>query len=116
MKNRPVPVLIVAAIFIIAGCTGIIYHSRDFLDPNYQLPELIWVMLLRVAAIACGVLLIFRVNWARWLAIAWLLYHIVISTFHSTSEVITHTVFLIVVTVLLYLPVSNIYFKSKEIN
>ncbi|RTL60405.1 MAG: hypothetical protein EKK37_06100 [Sphingobacteriales bacterium] len=114
MKNRPVPVLIVAAIFIIAGCTGIIYHAGDFFDPHYQLPELIWVMLLRIAAIVCGVLLILGINWARWLAIAWLLYHIVISTFHSASEVITHTIFLIIVTVLLYLPVSNIYFKAKK--
>ncbi|MBI3719324.1 MAG: hypothetical protein HY252_12135 [Sphingobacteriales bacterium] len=114
MKNRPVPVIIVAAIFIIAGCTGIIYHAKDFFDVNYQLPELIWVMLLRVVAVVCGVLLILGINWARWLAIAWLLYHIVISTFHSTSEVITHTVFLIIVTVLLYLPVSNIYFKAKK--
>jgi len=114
MKNRPLPVIIVSALFIIAGCVGFIYHIKDFYAPNVQLNGLILIQLTRILAIVCGVLLLFGVNWARWLAIGWLAYHIVISSLNSTSEMIAHILFLIIVSILLFIPVTSAYFKSKN--
>ncbi len=111
MKNRPIPVIIVSILFILTGCIGFIYHVKEFFEPNIKQYELVWVLLLRILAVVCGLLLFLKVNWARWLAIVWLLYHILLSAFHSTSEMITHIVLLIIVSVLLYLPVSTAYFK-----
>jgi hypothetical protein len=68
-------------------------------------PDLLFIEFVRIIAIVCGVLLFMSVNWARWLAIAWLLYHAIIGAFHSTSEMISHIIILLVVVVLLYLPV-----------
>lgn len=110
MKNRPIPVIIVSILFILTGCIGFAYHVKEFFEPNDNLYELVWVLLIRILAIVCGFLLFQRVNWARWLAIAWMFYHIILSAFHSISAMITHTVLLIIISVLLYHPVSNAYF------
>jgi hypothetical protein len=114
MKNRPVAVIIVSILFILTGCLGIATHIKDFSQPNSDLSELTWVLIVRLLAIMCGLLLLFRINWARWLAIAWLVYHVSISALNSTSEMMAHIVFLIVVSVLLFLPTSSAYFRNKK--
>ena len=114
MKNRPLPVIIVAILFIAAGCVGFVYHFKEFFEPNAEVYDLIWIELLRILALVCGLLLLRGINWARWLAIAWLLFHVVISALNSTSEMIAHIVLLIIVIVLLYLPVSSSFFQNKN--
>jgi hypothetical protein len=114
MKGRPLPVIIVSILFIISGVAGIVYHLKEFFEPGAELYELLWIQLVRVLAIVCGILLLIPVNWARWLAIAWLMYHIVISALHSTPEMIAHIVFLLVVIVLLYMPESSVFFRKKN--
>jgi hypothetical protein len=114
MKNRPLPVIIVSVIFILAGGVGFIYHIKDFYNPGYTSSEIIWVLFLRILAIVCGLLLLFKISWARWLAIAWLAYHVAIGALNSTSEMIAHIVFLIFVSVLLFLPASSKYFQNKK--
>lgn len=117
--NRPVPIVIVSILFIVTGILGIATHLNDFNNPDVKLIELLWTLFVRILAIVCGILLLNKIKWARWLAIAWLLYHIVIGAFNSTKEVISHTVILVIVCVLLFLPTSVDYFKRKtssEIN
>lgn len=112
--NRPLPVLIVSVIFILTGIMGIITHRADFTNPDISRPELVWTLLVRILAIVCGVLLLYRVNWARLLAIVWLLYHVAIGAFHSTNEVVSHLIILAIVLILLYMPVSTRYFREKK--
>lgn len=114
MKKRPVPVIIVAILFILAGCVGLAYHVKELSEQNQNLYETIWILLLRMLAVACGVLLLCRINFGRWLTIAWLVYHCIISAFNSTSEMIAHIAFLVLVSVLLFLPVSSAYFHNKK--
>jgi hypothetical protein len=113
MKNRPIPVLIVSILFILAGCVGFTYHFKEFFEPDVDLNELIWVQILRILALVCGILLYLRISWARWLAIAWLAYHVYIGALNSTSQMISHIVLLVIVTVLLFLPVSSAFFRRK---
>jgi hypothetical protein len=114
MENRPIPVLIVAILFILTGCIGFIYHFTEVFEPIDNFYELILVLILRIVAVVCGFLLFKGIIWARWIAIAWLLYHVFLSAFHSASELIMHIVLLILVAVLLYLPLSTEYFKVKS--
>lgn len=114
MKKYPLPVIIVSILFIIAGGVGFAYHLKEFFGPNAETGQLIWVQFIRILAIVCGILLLLGINWARWLAVAWLLYHVVISALHSTAEMITHIILLLVITVLLYLPVSSSFFRKKQ--
>ena len=111
MKKRPISIIIVSTLFILAGVVGFAYQVKELSDKLY---ETIWVLFVEILAVTCGILLLFKICWARWLAIAWLLYHIIISAFNSTSEMIAHIVFLIIVSILLFLPISSKYFQSKS--
>ena len=113
MKNRPLPVIIVSVLFILVGCIGFVYHLKELSGLN-EVNETVWILFLRILAVVCGILLLFKVNWARWLAVAWLAYHVVIGALHSTSEMIVHIAFLVAVSVLLFLPVSSRYFRIKK--
>ena len=114
MMNRPIPVVITAFIFIIAGFVGLAYHAHEYFEPGSIKFELVWVLFIRVLAIVCGFLLLRRVKWARWLAITWIAYHVVLSLFHSTSETITHFVLLVIVSFLLFMPKSSAYFRGAD--
>lgn len=113
MKKSPLPVLIVAIAMLIAGVVGFIYHLKDFADPDQKIYVTVLVELLRIVAIVSGVLLLRGDNIGRWLAIAWVLLHVVISAFNSLEQTIMHAVVLVIVCVLLFLPVSANYFKRK---
>ena len=111
MIKPPIPVIIVSTLFILVGIVGFAFHLKELSDKPY---ETTWVLFVEILAVTCGTLLLFKITWARWLTIAWLLYHIIISAFNSTSQMIAHIVFLVVVSMLLFLPVSSAYFHSKS--
>ncbi len=114
MKGRPVAVVIVAILFILTGTIGFVYHTKDLFNSNNVLPETVWVLVLRILAVLCGILLLCRKNWARWLAVAWMLFHVVIGALNSTAQMITHIFFLVAIVVLLFLPVSSKYFHGSN--
>ena len=105
--RRPIPVTILGGLFIVAGLVGIAYHlSERPVDPS-----IILVTFIRILAVVGGVFLLKGHNWARWLLLAWLAFHVVVSAFHSLSEMAAHAVLLIVVAYfLLTLPDTN-YFR-----
>ncbi len=114
MKSRPIPILIVAILFIIVGLVGFLYHVKDFFQSSEKFYEILLEQLLRVLAIASGIILLCANSFGKWLSIAWILAHITISAFHSIPETIAHIVFLIVVSILLFLPVSSTYLHKKK--
>jgi hypothetical protein len=106
--KRPLPVTILGCLFIVAGLVGFVYHlSESPLDR--------WVVLIsivRIIAVVGGVFLLMGHNWARWLILAWLAFHVVVSAFHSLSESIAHVVLLIIVSYVLLRPPASRYFQS----
>lgn len=113
MKKIPLPILIVAILLMLAGVVGFIYHLQDFADANQKLYETTLVELLRIVAIIAGILLLRANNLGRWLAIGWVLLHVIISAFNSLEQTLMHLALLIVVCVLLFLPVSARYFNKN---
>jgi hypothetical protein len=114
MKNLPIPILVVSILYILAGSIGFTYHVKEFYQPDVQVSQLVWVLFLRILAIVCGGLLLLKMSGARWLAIAWMAYHVYIGALNSTSQMIAHLVILVIVTVLLFLPVSTAFFQKKN--
>lgn len=51
-------------------------------------------------------------NWARWLAVAWIAFHVVISALDSWTACAIHTVLLVVLVYFLSRPAANRYFHS----
>jgi hypothetical protein len=104
--RRPIPVTILGGLFIVAGLVGIAYHlSERPVDPS-----IILVTFIRILAVVGGVFLLMGHNWARWLLLAWLAFHVVVSAFHSLSEMAAHAVLLIVVAYFLFTPPASKYF------
>jgi len=51
-------------------------------------------------------------NWARWLLLVWIAYHVLISAFHSLPQLIMHGFLLVVVAYLLFRPTVSAYFRA----
>jgi hypothetical protein len=114
MRKLPWTVVVVGSLFVIAGVAGIIYHLPEWRASSGPPSREIWAVAIRLLAIICGVFLFLGKNWARWLAILWMAYHVGLSAFHSLSQTVTHVVLLAVITVLLYLPMSRRYFERAS--
>ncbi len=106
--KRPLPVTIIGCLFIVAGLVGLLYHlSESPLDH--------WIVLIaivRIIAVVGGDFLLMAHNWARWLMLAWLAFNVVVSAFHSLSELIAHVVLLMIVGYVLLRPPISKYFQS----
>jgi hypothetical protein len=111
MKRRPLSVTLISYLFIAAGVVGIIYHASELKD--LATPEVSLVLLVRMLAIIAGIFTLRGANWARWLLVAWIIYHVTLSFFHSSAEVIMHFVLAIVVIMSLFHPKANTYFRKK---
>jgi hypothetical protein len=112
MNKRPLFVTLISCLFIVAGAMGIVYHASELKDIVTN-PEVIWVLVVRLAAIVGGVFALRGANWARWLLLAWIAYHVIISFFHTSAELIMHTAIMIITIVALFHPKANVYFRKK---
>jgi hypothetical protein len=54
------------------------------------------------------------INWARWLAMAWIAFHVALSFFHSWLEMAVHGVIFVVFAIILFLPDANGFFRSAK--
>ena len=109
MNKRPLSITIIGLIFIAVGIVGLVYHSTH---PNEE--YILWVLFLRVLALVCGVCMLLRQDWARWLAAAWLAYHVYLSVGHEASKLIVHALLFVVIAVFLFRPSSTAYFRGKD--
>ena len=112
MNKRPVSVTLISFLFIAAGTMGIIYHAGELKEIAIN-PEVIWVLVVRLLAIVGGVFALRCANWARWLLLVWIFYHVIISFFHTSAELIMHAVIMIITIAALFHPKANVYFRTK---
>ena len=104
LNPRPLPATVIACVYIVMGAVGFVYHLGDS----------VWVELLRLAAIVCGAFMLRGRNWARWLLILWMAYHVVLSAYHSVSELIMHTLLMVVIAYFLLRPKASVYFRASR--
>ena len=114
MNKRPVSVTLISWLFIAAGTIGLVFHALDLRAETPFQYELVWVLLLRLLAIICGIFLLRGSNWARWVLLAWITYHVILSVFHNLPELAIHTLLLLVVAYFLLRPSAAAYFRSTR--
>ena len=110
MPRRPISVTILSCVILAAGAVGLVYHLQEF---NLQRPfekDTLWVLVLRVLAIVGGIFMLRGRNWARWLTLAWIGFHVCLSFFHSAREVAAHAVLLAVFAYFLLRKPASSYF------
>lgn len=105
----PVAVLIVAGAYLAVGILGFVAHFHDMLaTPS----EGVWMEVTELLAAIAGVFLLRGRNWARWLAVAWIIFHVGLSAFDNTREVIVHGVMAALIIWLLFRATSARWFKQ----
>jgi len=97
--------MVIAWLYIVMGAVGFVYHLGELKPPVQQ--GAIWVEALRLIAIVSGVYLLRGKNWARWVAVAWMAVHVVVSLFHGAAQVAMHSVFLVAITYFLFFRTSS---------
>lgn len=114
MNKRPLWVTIISYLYVAAGVVGILYHASELKAQHPFQSDVIWVLLLRLTAIVSGVFMLRGRNWARWLAVVWIAYHVILSGFHSLNELAVHAVLLAASTYVLFRPGATKYFRGAK--
>jgi hypothetical protein len=114
VNKRPLAVIIIAWVFVAAGVIGLAYHATEFKIARPFENDAVWVCFVRLLAIVGGVFMLRGQNWARWLAIAWMAWHVGLSAFHELSELIMHSVLLVVIAFFLFRPQASAYFREAK--
>jgi hypothetical protein len=108
--QRPLTVSILSCLYIAVGAIGFAYHLRELIALQ---PDSVWIELVRSLAILSGAFMLRGRNWARWLALAWMAFHVAIS-FPALPQVAMHALFLAVIAWLLFRPDVLRYFRGRR--
>ena len=109
--KRPLSITLLSWLFIASGVAGIVYHASEWKTMGIR-TETIWAFVVRVLAIVGGVFALRGSNVARWALVIWILYHVGLSFYHTTTELLTHIALAIVICVGLFNRKANLYFKG----
>ena len=109
--KRPLSVTILGGVYILVGIGGLAYHLREF-NPHHLLEnDALTASVVRALAILAGIFMLQAKNWARWLALAWMAFHVIISIHHPLPQLVTHAMLLAVIAYLLFQPKVREYFR-----
>jgi len=111
-NKRPLSVTIIACVYVVMGAIGFAYHFTEFKAHHPFQHDFVWVELLRLLAVVCGVYMLRGHNWARWLALAWIAFHVILSAFHTLSELAIHSLFCAILAYFLFRPSATRYFGA----
>jgi hypothetical protein len=111
-NRRPLSVTIISCLFIAAGLVGFAYHATEFRVQGPFQYEAAWVLFVRLLALVGGVFALRGANWARWLLMVWMAYHVGVSAFHTVSELVMHSVLFVVIAYVLLREQASAYFRS----
>jgi len=112
IKKQPVSITILGWLYILVGVLGTAAHYEDFRMHKPILNEFVWITVLGAAAVVAGISMLKGRGWARWLALAWIASHVVISAFHPLQELIIHCALLVLFSYLLFRPRAREYFSA----
>jgi hypothetical protein len=121
MKRRPIPLIIVSVVFVIVGVGGLFAAVRPIFHfgtgiPSHELRDTIFVAISGVLAVTSGVFMLRGQNWARWLCLVWLAFHVVMSFFHETLELVVHFIFLVLIALILFKSSAATYFRRHPVS
>lgn len=116
MEKRPRSIVVISLLFIVLGVLTLVHAVWDLVNTEQRLTNLQhhWMIYLSaVAAMVGGVFLIEGRNWARWLLVAWMAFHIVVGALNGIVPLLTHVVIFSVIGFFLFRrPVSS-YLASR---
>lgn len=118
MKDRPLSITIISWLFILIGAVGLVSGllplfgaSTAQLTADFKSHWM--VHLSRLAEIVSGLFMLRGHNWARWLLVVWIAFHIVISALHSVLQLSIHIVIFSIILFFLFRRTASDYFTGR---
>jgi hypothetical protein len=114
VSKRPIAVTVIAWLLIAAGAFGFAVHLREVLSPKWLHFEDLWIPIVGLLPAVSGVFILLGHNWARWVALAWMAFHIAISFFDSLQKVGVHVLLFVLIAYSLFRRDANAYFQHPD--
>jgi hypothetical protein len=109
-RKLPIEVLVVACLYILVGTVGLVHH---FPWPMVFHQDDVWIELTELLAVIAGLFMLLGRNWARWLAIAWMAFHVALS-WPEVSKLAIHALFLAAIAWLLFSRQARQFFANDR--
>jgi hypothetical protein len=109
VKNRPRSITIIGWLFVVFGSITLLSGVLPF--SAIELKSHWYVHLSRILAIVAGAFMLKGYNWARWLLVAWMAFHIVVGALHGLGPLLTHVVIFSVILFFIFRRSASAYFS-----
>jgi len=119
-QKRPLSLTIIGWLFIVFGLVSFIYGFRPQPRPaghagDSHFFDTWFVPVIRALASVSGLFILFGLNWARWLLVVWMVFHIGISVLaHSLEAFLMHCIIFGAIGWFLFRPQASAFFKSRN--
>ena len=110
MKKRPITVTALACLYLLVGVVGFVGHF-----PERHEHDWIWIAVTEILSIIAGAFMLRGHNWARWLAVAWIAFHVAISVGDPIGKLPVHVFFLVAIAYLLFRRDAAEYFRGGAV-
>ncbi|HET6977990.1 MAG TPA: hypothetical protein VFI24_16795 [Pyrinomonadaceae bacterium] len=108
MNQRPRSITIISWLFIIFGSIALLYGMLPLRD----IPGHWYVHLSRILQIVAGAFMLCGRNWARWLLVAWIAFHLVVGALNGIVPFLMHVVIFSVILFFIFRRDANAYFAG----
>jgi hypothetical protein len=108
--RRPVSVSIVSCLYIAVGTIGFAYYFPELMAHHDQS---VLIELTELLAMVSGAFMLRGLNWARWLALVWMAFHVAIS-FPVVRQVVNHSIIFALIAWVLFRQDTRRHFNPLE--
>lgn len=115
MNTRPLSVTVMGWLYIVVGIGALVAHLPDLKGNGLLTLDTLEMASVETAAIIAGIFLLRGMNWARWLAVVWVVGHVVLSAFFAFPQLAFHGVIAAGIIYLLFRKDAARYFEAKPI-
>jgi hypothetical protein len=116
MRARPISIAIVGWLFVAVGLVGLAGGTMMLLDETGEGfdAHLAWATASQLASIVGGAFLLSGRNWARWLLVAWMAFHIVLSATHDVPKLLVRCAIFAPILYVLFRPATAGFFARAR--
>lgn len=112
VTERPIAVTAIAWLLIAAGIVSFAVHVSHVLWHRAVHFEQLLIPFIPLLAIVAGIFVLKGHNWARWLGLAWMAFHMAISL-SALGEATVHSVLFVLIAYAFFNREARIYFQQQ---
>lgn len=115
MRKRPLSVTLIGYLYIVIGVVALL-SQLAMLRLHAPFPyDILWASVVELVALVSGIYILRGSNLARWFALAWIIFHVILSAFHAPLELTIHSLLCLIIAYCLFRPPANAYFRQPRL-